>query len=650
MTVMPNVTGEKRAQIRPWWKVEKRKAAQELFSTVGVLQRNQQGQIEEQMHYMRLYGNWDVSGRGYVRTSLLRNVRESRMRFNLVSSLVDTALSLFVGTRPKAAYITDKGDFELQQQAELRSQAIAGQLDDLGVHALAEAAALDGLVGGNGYLYGYLDDKTRLPIIERVLPLELLVDHQEAINGAPRNIYRMHTVAREVLMDAYPSKAAILKDAGGPEQGINDIWRREIYGTETISDMVLVVEAWHCKSSVDAKDGRHAIVVSTGSLNDEDYPHLDLPFATFKWKPRQMGWQGIGIAEEAREAQRRINLLITKIERTSDLGSTAYMVVDRGSKVNTRQLTNEPVSIIEYDGPGQPPLLTVNNAIPTELFEQVERVREEMMSQLGLSQLAVEGKKPPGLTSGAAQRAFDDLSSRRHVQNVMRWDGFYMEIVRLLERLNDQAVEEGANPNLSARERSMAGPAQIVARVDWKALQMKENRYVLRMYPTSSLPSTPAGRFATVTEWIGAGLIDQQEALSLLGMPDLDVVAKLRLADRSKTLNDVSKLLNGKLASPEPFQNLPESLETARRALLVAEVDGAKQSKLERVRQYIEQMEAMVEAARAAEEQRALGLQQQQAQVQAQAQAQAQIQVQAAAQGAQAPPGAQAPLTQAPGS
>ena len=254
---------------------------------------------------MRLYGNFDIAGRGQeLRTvSVFKGVRDQRMRFNLCASVVDTALSLFGASRPRPTYITDVGDWELQQQAELRGKAITAQLDALGAYMLAPRAALDGLVTGTGAIYGFLDPVTRLPKFERAMPLELMVDHVDGINGQPRSIYRSRVVAREVLMDAYPSKKDKLATSGGLEQLNFDVYRREFFGNETMSDTVLVVEAWHLPSGPDAKDGRHVVTADNALLVDEEWKHDRFPFAFYRWKQRQFGFYGMGAVEESRDAQ-----------------------------------------------------------------------------------------------------------------------------------------------------------------------------------------------------------------------------------------------------------------------------------------------------------------------------------------------------------
>ena len=583
-------------QVSRWWKSKPKDTAADLFAIVQILARQNSARRDEDVHHMRLYGNFDIAGRGSElrTTSLFSGAREQRMRFNLCSSIVDTALSLFAGSRPRPMYLTEAGNWEQMQQAELRGKAIAAQLDELGSYTISPHAALDGLVTGTGAIYGFLDPQTRLPKLERVMPMELMVDHVEGIHMKPRNLYRTRLIAREVLQDAFPSKSEKLKDSGGLDQLTHDVYRREFFGTETLSDGVLIVEAWHLPSGPDAKDGRHTVAANNVMLVDEKWKAQGFPFAFYRWKRRQFGFFGMGAVEESRDAQWRINKLIHRIERIGDLGSNAWVFVDRNSKVNIRKITNQPLQIVEYDSPGQPPIIQAFDAIPPELNQQVEIIREQTLAQLGLSTFATEGKKPAGLTSGAAQRAFDDITSRRHILNIQAYEDFFMQQVQLLEMLNDEAVELGENPELSIRSQASAGPAKLITKVRWKEMQNKDNRYVLRMYPTSSLPQTPAGRLATVQEWIGAGLIDGEEALSLLGFADLERTAKLKTADRDKVLRDVTALLHNKgNVTAEPFQSLDKAIELARRSLLVAEIDGAPDAGLTRVQNYIEDLQAL---------------------------------------------------------
>jgi len=58
--------------------------------------------------------------------------------------------------------------------------------------------------------------------------------------------------------------------------------------------------------------------------------------------------------------------------------------------------------------------------------------------------------------------------------------------------------------------------------VTWGKIDMSEDSYVMRIFPTSLLPATPAGRLATVEGMFQSGLIDRNAALGLLDYPDLE--------------------------------------------------------------------------------------------------------------------------------
>ncbi|NIN93987.1 MAG: hypothetical protein GTN93_02720, partial [Anaerolineae bacterium] len=57
-----------------------------------------------------------------------------------------------------------------------------------------------------------------------------------------------------------------------------------------------------------------------------------------------------------------------------------------------------------------------------------------------------------------------------------------------------------------------------------------EDQYEMQVYPTSLLPTTPAGKLATVTEMLDKGLIPKEHALKLLSFPDVEAVVTLETA------------------------------------------------------------------------------------------------------------------------
>src|SRR5512139_2159240 len=150
-----------------WWREQGTALAGALFATVDIIRRAQQRQREEDRHHMRLYGNLNVAGSGWVSNpgGYFRGT-DGRMRYNLVASAVDTARSIIAQQKPRPQYITEAGGWDLQRQARLRTQVLEGQLHDLGMYEMGPEIQRDGGVVGSGFVFGYIDEDGN-PALER---------------------------------------------------------------------------------------------------------------------------------------------------------------------------------------------------------------------------------------------------------------------------------------------------------------------------------------------------------------------------------------------------------------------------------------------------------------------------------------------------
>jgi len=590
-----SVRGERNAlRADPWWSpgISERERGRRVWAYAAHIREASRARREEDLHHMRLYaGSFDVDGFG-TRTNPRREIK-TRTRYNLIQSGVDTAASLIAHTKPRPMVLTSEGNFSEQRQARLMTRALEGQLDDSGAYDLGAQVFTDGAVLGTGALWGYLDPETGEPACERVLPLELLVDHTEAIGGKTRTIYRQRLVERDTLRALCAGEgddvARIIDKAAGPAQADeHEHWLNR----DTLSDQVVVVEAWRIESAEGAGDGWYVMAVDGGTLFAREYLRKRLPFAFFRWAHREVGFWGQGLAERGREPQRRINALLERIEACSDLGTTAWCMVDESSRVRVEHLTDSPLTVVRGNFmTGKEPNIVAFNATPRELIEEVARTREEWFAQEGISLSAATSSKPAGLDSGKALRTHDDIQSRRHIVNTKNYEAFYMDAVDMFIDLNEQASESGRTPTINAR--IQRGAATVVQEVRWSAVEMPAHRHRIRVFPTSLLPSTPAGKFAAVQEIINTGFMSRPFAQSLLDLPDLDAAQRIELADLDFIQWQVEKMLDGEPQTPEPFQDLAFAMELTRKSYLRAKADGAPDDVLQLLRDFIADCEEL---------------------------------------------------------
>jgi hypothetical protein len=132
---------------------------------------------------------------------------------------------------------------------------------------------------------------------------------------------------------------------------------------------------------------------------------------------------------------------------------------------------------------------------------------------------------------------------------------------------------------------------------------MDADKYMMSVFPTSSLSTTPAARLADVQDMLQAGFIGKEQAISLLDFPDLESEMDLLTSD-NKNLEKVIETMvhQGKYFPPEPYQNLENALRKVQQAYLMYRLRGAPEERLELLRQYMEDCQALLMKAKDVEE------------------------------------------------
>lgn len=573
-----------------WWLSDEKRVHGDVWATVEHIRKASSELRKWDRHHMMLYSNLNVTGND----PSVAAGRADRVRFNLIASAIDTAASQIATQRPKPMYLTNEGDFGLQRQARLRTRVLEGQLYDTGSYDIMPEVFLDAAILGTGHYYGYLDPETGEPCVQRCLPGTVFVDPRDGMTRDPMCIYYRIPVAREVLEELYPDAAKIIAGAEGPSaDDKNDLW----LARDTTVDEVIVVFAWRRPTKKRGDDGRFVIAVSSGTLHTDTWK-WQLPIKAYRWKKRQAGYWGMGIAEAGRDPQARINRLIKRNERLEDLGCNAWVLVDRGAKVRVEKLTNDPLSIVHYEGTANPPQVVTFAAKSQAIDQSVEQIREQFFSEQGISTMAAEAKKPAGLDSGAAQRAYQDITSQRHQVQAKGFEQAYMDLVELLEELNERAAEDKPAYTLTAR--TTRGRVQLVNQVKWKDVSLPENKYRLTCFPTSALPSTPAGKMAMVSEWIASGFISRPMGQQLaLDLPDTDQAARLELADMDAVMHDVERMLDSKPAYPDPHMDPRMAFDIARRSYLQVRTQDAPEEIQQLFRDYLQDVRELLKAGQA---------------------------------------------------
>lgn len=574
---------DKSGKTLPWWEYPAVDMHEGASAWVSSCRKSLSRYHTDLLYYMSLFaGTTDLTGTGAMATSSAQD----KLKYNLVSSVVETAQSIVGSARTLPYHLPRGGNWSTQRKAKKRTACLQAQFQDLGVFQRGAEVILDGCVGGLGTAHIFIDPDTGLPGIERVIPQELSWDPNEALAGEVRTIARSKPVAREVLIALYPKHADDIRKASGPSTLDMKDWALHRDGT---ADQVLVHEAWHLPPKQGGK-GKHVIFTNNATLFCEEWKRPRFPFAFYRWAPRQVGFIGKSLVAEVEPTQQRVEKLIRYIEVCQDLGSKPQVWLEKGAEVEPQQIDNLPMSVNRYAG--TPPVFQTFDATPHDLEASIDIMRERVLNQLGLSMSAVSGEKPSGVSSAVALQTVEDIASRRHVLNIRQVEAFYLDVAQCLADANDEVAADQADFKIDRRVK-----ARFLDSTSWRECKIDEGDVRMTVYPISSLPPTPTGQLERIEAWIQTGFIQRDEAVMLLGMPDTEAFSDEVAADRTFVEWQIERLLDGEKVLPEPMANLDMQADVVRRNYLIARQNKADEAVLNNFRVFLGRAKQMAQKA-----------------------------------------------------
>lgn len=569
-----------------WWKAgSKRELGDQVLSTVGYLKEQQQYRYRQCAIFARLYGNMPLfsfagSNLNKVNTNALPIDRPT---MNVVQSCVDTLVSRVTQSRPRPVFLTDNGDYKERNLAKQLNAFINGEIYQTDAYALGELALRDAAALGTGALKIYESTDKRVAI-DRVLAPELLVDPNDAYYGCPRQLFQLKLVDRSLLIEQCPEYRSEIQKA---EQAYLDTSSES---NNTVSDQVMVAEAWHLPSSDEAGDGRHVIVCSSGIILDEPWEKKTFPFVFLHYSPRIAGFWGQGLSEQLMGTQVEINKLLMTISQSINLVGVPRVFVEDGSKIVKAHLNNQIGAIVTYRG--TKPIYEVAPCVPQELYAQLERLVNYAYQQSGISALAATSQKPAGLNSGEAIRNYDDLQTDRFSALVRRYDNLYIDLAyQITDLAKDIADRDGSYTTVYPNK---DGTKEIDLPRATEALEDP----VIQCFDSSSLPRDPAGRLATVTEWLQAGMVSIAEGRRLLDFPDLQQISKLENAGEERIYQILDDIIDtGKYTPPDPFMDLELATGIVTKYYNLYSQAKLEESKAQKLRDFFTQLQDLKAAA-----------------------------------------------------
>lgn len=550
-----------------------------VFPHVEAIDQDQSDVRVSNRYFARLYSNRYEPGLEQGRRGAYRNgfltVTE-----NLVKSVVDTSVSLVAKSKPKVAVLTDNGDWELQRLARKLDRYLLDQFRYQNVYEKMSLLYRDASIFGTGVLKFCL--KHGEVYCERVLIDEIVVDENEIpYGGCPLQLHQVRPVSAEKLKVMFPEHEEHIKKASDTTSTRFHEYRQVDPG------MVMVVESWR-PSPAPGTPGRHTICISTADLHDEEYGYSDYPFVFYHYSPPLTGFYGQGLAEDLLDNQIRQNELNDFARKAFDLVSVPRVFVEHGTKIIKPSLSNEIGQVIPYVG--KPPVFFTPTSLTGEFFTLHEQNRESAFAKAGISRMAAQAVKPPGIEAGVALRELSDNQAQRLSDQQARYENAHIDVGRMMCRFSIE-LADGAKPK---REFSAKN---LFEQIDWPAVEEAKLNLRFNVQASSSLNDTPAARKQTAIEFAQYGVpVRPDEIRRLINHPDLELSDKRATAALENVEWLIGELLDGRYHPPQPFQDLALGIERVTAAYLDAWANGAPEDLLDGFRTWVTAADELIKA------------------------------------------------------
>ncbi len=550
-----------------WWLQPEGEKHERVLAVVRSIRMNQEYRKLTDLLHESLYGN--TPSNSYGRGAARRFSASSRLSLNVVRNMIGAVTSKIAAkNKPKPTFLTEEGNYEQRLQAENLEKFVSGVFYESKVYAVLSSCFRDMCVYGTGILKAYEEDGKAH--VERVRQREVVVDDIEGADMNPRNLYQRKYYDRLVAVKLWgegdPTRERLIRDCPRDTDDIEA-------GYQTTADQILVTEAWHLGED-DKTPGRWCAVIDGLTLFDEPWEG-PFPFAFMRWTEDTDGFFGVGLAEELRGIQSEINKLLQQIQKGHHLIAGHWLVL-QGSTLTT-QINNDLAAIVKYTG--QPPQYQTPSIISPEVYSHLWQLYEKAFEIAGISQLSATSQKPAGVDSGVAMRTYNDIQTERFLEVGQAYEEFVVEaarqVIRCAKRIGGSYKVRGVGKN-------------SFEPIKWSDVKIDEDDYVIRVYPTSLLPTTPAGKLQWAQDMIQAGVIPPEDVLDIVDFPDTEAYAKRKNAPRRIIERNIAHMLKtGEAVAPEPVDNHQLALKLVNEAYAEARLDKVPEEKLQRLRDYL---------------------------------------------------------------
>lgn len=575
--------------VTPWW--EKEDEAEALRAATGLFQEyvtSDQERVSLQDAWDRLYMNRELTGNSIL-TSFLSSFsfggkKFSRIPINVAKVMIDAVFARVTRQVIAIKFLTDTHNFDAREGAEQMQRYVQFQERQQGGEAVAKQAYLDSLRGGTGIIA--TEDKFTEYDVEQcvVKASDVFADPQETVHlPKPTNLFRRQWVSRHRLKAMFPEYEDKIMKAGqiSPDAPATT----HVVSLQDRRSLVEVVHGWRLPSFKGAGDGKYIMFVDDQVLKFEDWELEDFPLTFIKCEdnPTNNFW-GVGLCEQLLGIHFDINTSFFSVYRTVEMVPRPVLFLTAGAKVNTGKIGNADGLIIEsVDGS---PRLELPMSVPRDIVDVIMLQWYKALEISGLASLSMPQSTGGGFETGQAVRDFNDIQSTELAPKYVKWQDFRVrtaeQIVSAGKRVANRAEKDGTSYKLV-----LAKDKHTIEEIDWSNISLDPRRdsYVIQALPASALSQTFAGKKADVLDLLNAGLIDREQALTLMDFPDLDEFFNSIVASRKVFEKEIQQILKKGVPVPvDPNNNVELGLKMYQEAISKAVAMDVPQERISLLR------------------------------------------------------------------
>lgn len=581
-----------RGMLSPWWLAdEDHQLAVELCGVASYLKTNQTYRMRQLAVDIRLYCGLSVynyAGSTVAKMDKTKALPDDKPTFNLIQSCTDTLVSRLSQARPQPKFLTDNADYKQRHLAQQLNSFMLGEFYQTDAYKKATKILRDCIICGTGILKIYEGDNKRV-CIDRVLETDLYVDENDAINGDPQQLLQLKLVDRDKLIANNVKAKEIIK---GTPQSYPD---NAPDSGRTTADQVMVVEGWKLPSGPDPEapgytPGRHTLATVNGIIFDEPYHKMKFPFVFMQYSDQFLGFWGQGLATQLFGTQMTLNRILYTIARSITLVGVPRVFIEQSSKVVKSHIDNQIGVICTYSG--TKPSYEVAPCNAPELYAERDKLIQYGFQQCGVSAMQATSQKPEGLDSGAAIRSYDDISTDRFAELSKKYDNVFVDLAYMIAEIaKDIAERDGKYQTVYPNKNG-------TKEVDLPAMKFLKDPFVIQCFTESSLPRQPAGRIATVTEQVQAGMLTLKEGRRLMHFPDLEQNEVLDNASEERIYKYLDAIVeDGEYTPPDAFMDLQLATQLTTQYINLYMAANLEEDKEELLKDFFAQCQTLIQAA-----------------------------------------------------